>query len=243
MNRKKIPTSVSSPSKPAVSSAKEVSAFLKQARKATTSVSVGDMGRLIFALDATMSRQPTWDTACQLQAEMFKSASQVGTLSVQLVYFRGFGECRASKWVGGAQRLSGLMQGLQCRGGHTQIGKVFSHGLSETRKHKVQALVYIGDAMEENVDTLCDRAGQLGMLGVPLFIFQEGGDPVAEEAFREMVRLTGGVYHRLDASSSSKLKDLLSAVGAYAAGGREALEGLRLKGHKGAHLLIESFRS
>src|SRR5690554_1404849 len=84
-------------------------------------------GRLLFALDATMSRQPTWDLACQLQAEMFEAVADSGGLNVQLIYFRGFGECRASKWVADPRALANLMTGIECRGGHTQISKVFSH--------------------------------------------------------------------------------------------------------------------
>ena len=111
-------------------------------------------GRLIFALDATMSRQPTWDTACKLQGEMFKAAGEVGGLDVQLVYFRGFGECRASRWVSDAQGLTGLMTAIDCRGGHTQIGKILTHARRETAKKKVGVLVFVGDALEEPIDTI-----------------------------------------------------------------------------------------
>ena len=80
------------------SSASELAAFLAASR-ATAPRGDAGRGRLIFALDATMSRQPTWDLACRVQGEMFAAASEAGGLSVQLVYFRGFGECRASRWV------------------------------------------------------------------------------------------------------------------------------------------------
>src|SRR5262249_56053069 len=84
----------------------------------------GGRGRLIFALDATMSRQPTWDTACHLQAEMFREAAAIGGLDVQLVYYRGLGECRASHWISQAERLAALMARIDCRGGHTPIRQV-----------------------------------------------------------------------------------------------------------------------
>ena len=133
-------------------------------------------GRLIFALDATMSRQPIWDTACRLQADMFREAAAIGGLDVQLVYYRGLAECRASRWVSQAERLAELMARIDCRGGHTQIGKVLAHAARETERRKVQALVFVGDAMEEKLDDLCQAAGELGLLGVPAFMFQEGGD-------------------------------------------------------------------
>ncbi|SFV38436.1 hypothetical protein SAMN05216456_3437 [Devosia crocina] len=184
----------------------------------------GEDGRLLFALDATMSRQPTWDLACQLQAEMFRAIPKPSALQVQLLYFRGFGECRASKWVRDGEALATLMSRIDCRGGHTQIGKVFAHARSERAKQKIDAVIYVGDAIEENVDDLAEKAGQLGLLGLPLFIFQEGSDSRVEAAFRDFARLSKGAYARFDASAPGQLADLLKAVAAYAGGGKAALK-------------------
>jgi len=202
-----------------------VNAFLAQV-KATPPVAKAGNGRLIFAMDATMSRQPTWDAALQTQAEMFHEAGRVGGLDVQLVFFRGFGECRSSKWVSNADALARLMTTVDCRGGNTQILKVLKHIRKEAQSAKVDAVVYVGDCMEEHVDHLCQLAGELGLMGVRMFMFQEGRDQVAERAFREIARLTGGAYSRFDASSARQLRELLGAVAAYAAGGRAALENL-----------------
>jgi hypothetical protein len=201
----------------------DIEAFLMQAKALRPRLEAGRRGRLIFALDATMSRQPTWDTACRLQAEMFREAALVGGLDVQLVYYRGFGECRASNWVSDAARLAELMSRIDCRGGHTQIGKVLVHARRETDKARVQALVFIGDAMEEDIDSLAAVAGQLGLLGVPIFAFQEGSDAVAERAFRELVRLTRGAYCRFDPGAAHELAELLRAAAVFAAGGLKAL--------------------
>ncbi len=201
------------------SSSAEIGAFLRTA----TTVDPSRAGRLVFALDATMSRQPTWDRAVLIQAAMFDAVDQTGGLSVQLVYFRGHDECRASKWVINAAALRKLMVGIDCRGGQTQIGKVLAHTLRETEARKVQAMVYIGDAMEEDVDQLCRQAGELGLLGVRGFFFQEGQDPLAEQAFREMARLTGGAWFRLGPDSARELAELLAAIALYARGGLKAL--------------------
>lgn len=208
-------------SAPARSSSQEIAAFMEAARRTAP---VKGSGRLIFALDATMSRQPTWDLACELQAEMFKVAGGVDGLSVQLVYFRGFGECKASRWSRDGNDLATLMQKIDCRGGRTQIGKVLKHALRESGKEKMSAVVYIGDAMEENIDLLCERAGELGLRKVPCFVFHEGRDPIAEGGFREIARLSGGAYARFDRSAASELAALLRAVATYASGGRKALE-------------------
>ncbi len=206
------------------SSESDVEAFLSRVKSLAEPGTTSLRGRLIFAMDATMSRQPTWDMALGLQAGMFIAVKAVGGLDVQLVYFRGFGECRASKWVQDPEALAKLMAQVSCRGGHTQIERVLDHARKETNKRKVNALVYVGDCMEENIDDLAAIAGALGLLGMPVFLFQEGGEPAAEVAFREIARLTRGAYCRFDAGSAGQLRELLSAVAVYAAGGRKALE-------------------
>lgn len=205
------------------SSKAELAAFLAASR-ATQPRAAGERGRLIFALDATMSRQPTWDLACHLQAGMFDAARDVGGLEIKLVYFRGRNEAQASSWVRDARALTRLMQGIVCHGGLTQIGKVLDHAEREAAKAPVAALVYVGDAMEEPIDALCDKAGRLALRGTRAFMFLEGRDPVAERAYREIARLTGGVFLPFDPAAASELRSLLAAIGAFAAGGRPALE-------------------
>ena len=216
-----------------------VDAFLDKIARTPAVAPAGSRGRLIFALDATLSRQPTWDLALSLQSRMFETAAASGGLDVQLVYFRGLGECRASRFVTNGGGLAALMQKIDCRGGHTQIGKVLKHVLGEMQEKKVAALVYVGDAMEENADALAVTAGELGLRGLKAFMFHEGNDPVAGAAFREIARLTGGVYASFDASSPKRLADLLAAAAAYAAGGRVALE---KQGGDAARLLLSQMR-
>jgi hypothetical protein len=225
-----------------VSSKPEIEAFVERVRALGPSSAQGRRGRLIFALDATMSRQPTWDSACALQADMFREAASIGGLDIQLVYFRGLGECRASGWVAGSEKLAELMSRIDCRGGQTQISKVLSHARQEHAGQKVQALVFVGDAMEEPIDSLCKAAGELGLLGVPVFMFQEGGDPVAESAYREIARLSRGAYCRFDTGSAHQLGELLRAVAAYAAGGIKALADLSAKRSSGAQKLLAQLK-
>jgi hypothetical protein len=207
----------------------EVADFVRRVKEIAPQTAAGH-GRLVFAMDATMSRQPTWDMALALQADMFKAVKSVGGLDVQLVYFRGAGECRASKWVSDPDALAALMTKVACAGGYTQIGKVLGHARAESAKRRVSALVYVGDCMEEEIDDLCGRAGELALLGVPVFLFQEGEDASAEQTFREIARLTKGAYCRFDAGSAAQLRELLAAVAVYAAGGRKALQALAGRG-------------
>ena len=224
------------------SSRPEIDAFIERVHSLGPSSAGDKRGRLIFALDATMSRQPTWDTACTLQADMFREAASAGGLDIQLVYFRGLSECRASGWVAGTGKLAELMSRIDCRGGHTQIGKVLSHARRENAKQKVQALVFVGDAMEEKIDDLCAAAGELGLLGVPVFMFQEGHDAVAENAYREVARLSHGAYCRFDTGAAHELRELLRAVAAYASGGKKALAELSARSAGGASALLAQLK-
>lgn len=204
-------------------STKEVSAFIDAMKR---SAPAGERGRLIFALDATASRRPTWDRACDVQAQMFLEADRLSGLDVQLAFYRGFGECRASRWVSDTKALVDLMTRVDCRAGRTQINRILRHAEKESRKQRVHALVFIGDACEEGLDELGHRAGELGLGGVRAFMFQEGADTNTSYAFSEIARLTGGAHCRFDASAPAELRDLLGAVAAFAAGGREALKRL-----------------
>ena len=216
------------------SSSREISAFLRKGRDIAEFVE--KQPRLLFAIDATASRQPTWDRACHLQQEMFRASGKVATLAVQLCYYRGLAEFRASPWLTDSAALARLMGRVHCEGGHTQIARLLRHARNEHGKTGVRALVFIGDAVEESPDTLCELAGQCGILKLPLFLFQEGRDPQVEQTFRTMARVSGGAYARFDSSSADVLAGLLGAVASYVRGGRAALE--ELSGDS-AKLLLE----
>ena len=218
------------------STSDDIAAFVAKAR-AMSPHAAGARGRLVFALDATMSRQPTWDMACALQADMFREAASLGSLDIRLVYYRGLNECRATGWISDSDRLAKLMARIDCRGGNTQIGRVLSEARREAVASGVRAVAFVGDAMEEDVDALCAKAGELGLLKVPVFMFQEGHEHVAEQAFREIARLTGGAWCRFDPGAAAQLRELLRAAAAYAAGGREALKRLSASEGGAAKLL------
>ena len=208
---------------PAAHKAAAVEDFLHRVKALPAVRAATGRGRLIFAMDATASREATWDHACKLQGEMFETAAALGGLDVQLVFYRGFNECKASRWLGTAGELHHAMRSVSCVGGETQIGRVLDHALKEARLQKVNALVFVGDAMEEKIDPLAQQAGELGLLGAPVFIFKEGGEDVAARAFRHIAKLSGGAYCPFDTASAEQLRQLLGAVAAYAAGGRTAL--------------------
>lgn len=207
--------------------AQDVAAFLdKVARSPALRPARGKPGRLLFAVDATASRQPSWDRACALTGEMFLATRDLGGLAVSLCYWRGFMEFAATPFLTDGVDLARRMSGVTCLGGQTQILRTLRHALAETRKDKVGAMVLVGDAVEEDVDALCHAAGELGLFGTPVFCFHEGGNPIAANAFRQIAKVSGGAYAPFDSAAADTLKDLLRAVAVYAAGGRSALGAL-----------------
>jgi len=223
----------------ALSTRGEVDAFLDAVKQAPPATTGEGRGRLIFSLDATASRQRTWDRAMALQSDMFVHTRGIGLLDVQLAYYRGYDECRASPWLSDADKVIAMMRKVSCQAGRTQIARILKHSLAECRSKPVQALVFIGDCVEENVDELGNLAGQARLLGLPIFIFQEGYEPHASLAFAQIAKLSGGAHCRFDESSARQLGDLLNAVAVYAAGGRAALQRLEQQGSNQAGNLLK----
>jgi hypothetical protein len=174
-------------------------------------------GRVILAIDATASRQPTWDKSAQLQSEMF--AAVPAGLDVQLVFFRGC-ECVASQWFSNTTALAAAMRKVTCQAGITQLAKVLRHTQTENQRDKVNALVVVSDAFEESADDLYVRALELH---VPTFMFLEGTDPAVAAVYDRLAKITGGAFSQFDQKSAQHLADLLKAVAAFASGGVKAL--------------------
>jgi len=211
-----------------------VQAFLARAKNLKR-FSAG-RARLLFAIDATASRQPTWDLACELQADMFRSSADVGALAVQLAYYRGLGELHFSEWQSDTQALASRMSRVHCAAGRTQIARLLGAALERQGAASARALVFIGDAVEESPAALEELAGRCRIQSLPLFLFQEGSDGDTRRTFESMARISGGAYSRFDAASAARLRDLLGAVARYAAGGRPALE---QSTSAGARLLLD----
>lgn len=206
------------------SSSAQVSAFLDALARVPARAPGAADGRLLFAMDATASREHSWDQAAQIQGKMFEATRTVGNLKIQLAFFRGFGEFRVSGWQSSAAEIQRLMSSVFCLAGETQVEKVLKHARNEAGRQGVRALVFVGDCFEEDLDRVGKVAGELGLLGVPAFMFHEGANAQAERAFRHIAKLSGGAYAHFDAASAEALKRLLMAVAVFASGGRAALD-------------------
>ena len=139
--------------------------------------------RLMFAIDATASREPTWDMASSLTAQMFDAVAGIGGLAVQLVHYRGRSDFVASRWMSDPRELAAMMSRVMCRSGLTQIGKVITHAHAEGARNKLNAVVLVSDACEENPAELYAAACRLK---TPVFAFQEGDDEVVADIYGQI---------------------------------------------------------
>jgi hypothetical protein len=194
----------------------------------------------MFAVDATASRQPTWDLACELHAELFVEAARIGNIAIQLCYYRGVGEFVTSQWMTTPAQLREQMIAVACRGGRTQLVRLLRHTVQEAARHPLRGLIFIGDCFEEDRTEALQAAGQLALRGVPVFLFQEGRDHVAGRVFAAIARVTRGAHIPFDRSSAHELRRLLGAVAQYAVGGLPALtEFARRDGSATTQALLE----
>jgi hypothetical protein len=146
---------------------------------------------------------------------------------MQVAYYRGLDECRASRWTSSPQALARFMTTILCRAGETQLARILDHIGREHRRQPINAAIFVGDAVEEAEFVLEEKARSLS---VPLFLFQEGRDPDVAALFRTLAEITHGAYATFDPSASQRLADLLRGVAAYAAGGLKALAAQQTSG-------------
>ena len=217
----------------------KVGDFLAQVKKTPSRIQRENTGRLVFGMDATASRERTWDNACQIQSKMFRATDDIGAINVQLCYYRGFNEFQYSGWSSSGEELIKEMTNVSCLGGHTQIAKIFKHALEEHRTQKIRALVFVGDALEENADELCYLAGKFGVFNIPIFMFQEGSNSVVMSTFKQVALLSGGAYAPFNSGSVKELQDLLSSVAVFVAGGHKALEKLEKSDRSRKNLTLQ----
>ena len=218
---------------------KSVAEFLSKSNQLAASTPADSSGRLLFAMDATASREHAWDMACQIQADMFMSTQSIGALEISLCYYRGYGEFRAFDWTTNAAKLRDQMLQVHCLAGQTQVKRTLEHALRTCSQQKIRAVVFVGDCFEETIDDVATVAGKLGMLGVPVFIFHEGHDTAAASAFKHIAQLSNGAYCPFDQNSVAQLKDLLCAVAAFAVGGISALQKQSRQGNALANSIVK----
>lgn len=191
-------------------------------------------GRLLLSLDATASRAATWTLAAKLQAEMLRSVAR-DTLDLKVVFYRGT-ECKKTNWTSNSESLARSMAKVECITGLTQIKKILEHALAE---EQVDAVIFVGDAMEESIDELSGLASDLGAQERPVFMFQEGDDTAVERAFKTIAERSGGAYFKFGTGSPQAVKqfadtlnEIANAVTKVAIGDASAISAIAYRKEK-----------
>ena len=196
--------------------------------------------RLVFAVDATASREPAWAAARQVTDALVKALP--GELDVALAVHGGSRVHTFTAFTNNAATLRDRAAGVSCQAGMTRLLPILSASL----KHPgVRVVVYIGDVFEENVVLGRRLADAMGVAGTKLIVLHDTADLSARrdaEVFWDLAKRTGGCVLPFDASAPGRLRDLLSAVAVYAVGGEKLL---RQRRHElpGALALLEHLSS
>ena len=179
-----------------------------------------------FLIDATASREHTWEQAQTIQAKMFKAVSGLKAVSLRLVYF-GDNRLTALGWENNPNSVARHMAAVRCHAGLTQIIEGLQSFINEGPEEKAAAIILIGDCFEENSGQAERAAILLKEKGIKLFSFIEGDDPTAQFVFRRLSEITGGKFARF--GSDLPLSDLCEGVALLASGGEKALGRLKNK--------------
>src|ERR1700733_3610098 len=177
--------------------------------------------RLIFAVDATASREPAWTAARKVTDALVKALP--GELDVALAGHGGSRVHTFTAFTNSAATLRDRAAGVACEAGMTRLLPILSTSL---RQPGVRVVVYIGDVFEESLNHGRRLADAMGTQGTKLIVLHDTADPGARrdaEVFWDLTKRTGGCVLPFNAAASSRLRDLLSAVAVYAVGGEKLL--------------------
>jgi hypothetical protein len=192
--------------------------------------------RLVFAVDATASREPAWTAARQVTDALVKALP--GELDVALAVHGGSRVHTFTSFTDDARTLRDLAAGVDCHAGMTRLLPILATSL---KRQAVRVVIYIGDVFEESLPQGRQLADQMGARGIKLIVLHDTTDRGARrdaEVFRDLAKRTGGCVLPFDATASGRLRDILSAVAVYAVGGEKLLRERR-HGLPGAVALLE----
>jgi hypothetical protein len=192
--------------------------------------------RLVFAVDATASREPAWAAARKVTDALVKALP--GELDVALAVHGGSRVHTFTAFTSDATTLRDRAAGVTCEAGLTRLLPILSVSLKQPG---VRVVIYIGDVFEESVSQGRRLADAMGAQGAKLIVLHDTADPASRrdvEVFWDLAKRTGGCVLPFDANAPGRLRDLLSAVAVYAVGGEKLL---RQRRHElpGAVALLE----
>ncbi|HET6308476.1 MAG TPA: hypothetical protein VFG12_14900 [Rhodopila sp.] len=180
-----------------------------------------DRPRLVFAVDATASREPAWKAARQVTDALVKALP--GALDVALAVHGGSRVHTFTAFTSNPATLRDRAAGITCQAGITRLLPILATSL----KHpNLRVIIYIGDVFEESLPQARNLADSLGAQHTKLIVLHDTADPSARrdaDLFWDLAHRTGGCVLPFDATAPNRLRDLLSAVAVYAVGGEKLL--------------------
>jgi hypothetical protein len=208
-----------------------------------TALNLPDRGCLGMVIDATASRDASWNAAKKIQRQLFARVSGDNRMVLRLVVMRG-GGFKDYGWHTDGEKLGSLIDRMQTDSGNTRIVDSLRAFIREPGGHKPAALILVGDCCEEKNADVLNAARELSQNGIRVYAFHEtvGGttdrranNSNAENLFRQVAAITGGAFAKF--GNGMPLADLCNAVAAYCAGGEEALKALGRRGDRAAQQL------
>lgn len=186
--------------------------------------------KLLFTMDATISRQTCWSMARELTVGMFQAVPE--GLEIALGYHSGGRVQEITPFSSNYQLFSQQILSVECAAGLTDLNGILSSSLNFNR---LKVIIYIGDCYEENLSQGISLAQKLKLQGTKIFLFHDNGSvgyntAEGKEAFEKIAQANGGAVFSFDSSSPAVVAELLAAIAYYAAKGLEALKQLKSSG-------------
>lgn len=200
----------------------KASALAKQKDSSKIALALKKTPKLLFSMDATASRQPSWDVAQKITLSMFDVIP--GGLKIALAYHSAGRLQTVTEFRDDAGYFKDQIAAVRCQAGNTALCEILDTACDTPG---LSSLIYIGDCFEERFETAVALAQRLKEKGVPCFIFQEGDDFRAADAFKAIAEITGGAVFPFEMDSLVRVREKLDAIAAYAAGGMKLLQAKR----------------
>jgi len=186
--------------------------------------------RLVFAVDATASREATWRSAQQITNKMFGVIPDA--LDVALAVHGGGDVHTFTAFSADVGEFGKRAAAVTCRSGTTRLGDIMTRTLEAGG---VRVMSYIGDAFEEDVDEVLDLAARFRLRGIQAVMLADGADGDTLAVFEQIAERTGGAVLDFRSGDLDLMGELLAGVASLAIGGRRLLEAQTTAG---ARLLI-----
>jgi len=186
--------------------------------------------RLVFAVDATASREATWRSAQKITARMFGVIPDA--LDVALAVHGGDDVHTFTEFSADVDVFRKQAAAVRCETGTTRLCEIMARTLDAGG---VRVMSYIGDAFEEDADEVLELADRFRLRGIQAVMLSDDADPEALAVFRQIAERTGGAVLDFRTGDTVLMGELLAGVATLAIGGRKLLEAQHTAG---ARLLL-----